>query len=230
MRERSRALLALLLLTPAPTVGVAMALIGIPGWRGKLVWLISKVWLFGLPVAWHVMIDRERAVLPRPQRRGMMVGLISGVAIFLVIVGGYGWLGRQWIDPQAVREVAERAGIATIGTYLGLSIYATFVNALLEEYVWRWFVYRQSERLVRRGTVAVVLAAMLFTIHHIVALNAYFDWRVTLLGSVGVFIGGATWSALYLHYRSIWPGYVSHILADVAVFLVGYWLIFGGGG
>ena len=25
-----------------------------------------------------------------------------------------------------------------------------------------------------------------FTLHHIIALSAYFDWRITLIGSVGV--------------------------------------------
>jgi membrane protease YdiL (CAAX protease family) len=49
-----------------------------------------------------------------------------------------------------------------------------------------------------------------------------------LLGSLGVFIGGAVWSWLYLRYRSVWPCYLSHALADAAIFIIGYRLIFGG--
>jgi hypothetical protein len=49
-----------------------------------------------------------------------------------------------------------------------------------------------------------------------------------VLGSCGVFLGGAAWSWLYLRYRSIWPGYVSHAIADAAIFIIGYRLIFGG--
>ena len=67
-----------------------------------------------------------------------------------------------------------------------------------------------------------------FTAHHVIVLVAQFDWPIALLGSLGVFIGGATWSWLYLRYRSIWPGYVSHAIADAAIFIIGYRLIFGG--
>jgi membrane protease YdiL (CAAX protease family) len=73
----------------------------------------------------------------------------------------------------------------------------------------------------------VPATALLFTLHHIIALAAYFDWRITLIGSAGVFTGSVIWSILYLRYRSLWPAYISHIGADVAVFLIGAWLIFG---
>jgi hypothetical protein len=147
------------------------------------------------------------------------------------------------IDPQVVRDRAAEAQLDRLGVYIGLVLYASFVNALLEEYVWRWFVFRQCETALGRaageadgtdrrgvsgrGVAAVGLAGLLFTLHHVVALAAYFDPLVTALCSVGVFIGGVTWSGLYLRYRSIWPGYVSHVLADLALFAVGAHLIFG---
>ena len=66
-----------------------------------------------------------------------------------------------------------------------------------------------------------------FTLHHIFALWAQFDWRVTALASLGVFVGGLLWSWLYLRYRSVWPCWVSHAIVDVPIFVIGWWLIFG---
>jgi hypothetical protein len=74
--------------------------------------------------------------------------------------------------------------------------------------------------------LAIVASAFFFTLHHIVALATQADWRVTTIASAGVFIGGAVWSSLYLRYRSIWPGYLSHALADVPIFVIGWCLIF----
>jgi membrane protease YdiL (CAAX protease family) len=111
-------------------------------------------------------------------------------------------------------------------TYLGLALYLTLVNSLLEEYVWRWFVFRRCEELTSSRT-AVVLSGFFFMIHHSIALAAQFRWGVTVGASLSVFLSGMIWSGCYLRYRSIWPGYVSHILADSAIFLVGWWLIFG---
>ena len=83
------------------------------------------------------------------------------------------------------------------------------------------------DRAQRRAWPAVILSALLFTVHHVFALAAQVDWRVTLLASVGVFIGGVTWSWLYRRYRSIWPGYLCHLMADAPIFVIGYVLIFG---
>jgi len=72
----------------------------------------------------------------------------------------------------------------------------------------------------------VVAAALFFTIHHSLALNAFFAWPVVALGTFGVFTAGAVWSWCYSRYASIWPGYVSHIAADIAIFWVGWQLLF----
>ena len=81
--------------------------------------------------------------------------------------------------------------------------------------------------------IAVIASALLFTIHHLIALRAQMDWTPALLGSLGVFVGGCAWSWCYRRYRSIWPGFVSHVLADFAVFAAGWHLLFmtrAGGG
>jgi membrane protease YdiL (CAAX protease family) len=74
---------------------------------------------------------------------------------------------------------------------------------------------------------AVIASGLFFTLHHVIALTAYFDWRITTLASLGVFIGGATWSWIYLKYRNIYAAYVSHVFADIVIFAIGYKLIFG---
>ena len=31
---------------------------------------------------------------------------------------------------------------------------------------------------------------------------------------------------MFVRYKTIWPGWLSHALVDIAVFGIGYWLIF----
>jgi membrane protease YdiL (CAAX protease family) len=71
-----------------------------------------------------------------------------------------------------------------------------------------------------------VVSAICFTLHHIIAMQVYFSWLVVVIASLGVFTGGALWSWCYLRYRSIWPGYISHAIVDIAIFAIGYRLIF----
>jgi membrane protease YdiL (CAAX protease family) len=48
-----------------------------------------------------------------------------------------------------------------------------------------------------------------------------------LIASVGVFIGGAIFSWIYITYRSVWVAWIAHACADVAVFGIGWHLVIG---
>ncbi len=84
---------------------------------------------------------------------------------------------------------------------------------------------QEAKRLV--GPIfAVIFSALGFTLHHIVAMQLYFDWITVILAAVGIFIGGTIWSGCYLRFRSIWPGYLSHALVDLTLFAIGFRVIF----
>lgn len=217
---------ALLLLVPAPSLGTLAGMWLWPGPVGQTVYALCKIWLLALPLFWLLRVEKGQVSWSPPRQGGLLAGLALGLAIGGAILAVYALVGEKWIDAGPVRRAAQQKHLATPVLYLALAAYLIVVNALLEEYVWRWFVFRQTERLMP-GWAAVWVSALFFTIHHIIALRALFGWDLTLLGSAGVFVGGAIWSWCYWRYRSIWPGYVSHALVDVAILLIGWRLIFG---
>jgi len=151
----------------------------------------------------------------------------------VVVLRGEAALER--VTAAQLRAAAPTFGLTNRGIYLVLAAYWILVNSLLEEYVWRWFVFTQCHTLAGRVTrhepaaraQAAGAAALFFTLHHAVALSVQVPWRGGVLACTGVFIGGATWSWLYGRYQSIWPGYVSHVCADAAIFVIGWRVIFG---
>ncbi len=217
--------MALLLLVPAPSLGVWVAGSAAPGPVGHVFFSATKAWVLLLPLVWTVLVDRVRPAFPRPSKRGMPAAVATGSVILVAIVAAYWLLGRGWIDVESMQQKAVEFGLTPRGRYVLLALYWIGINSLLEEYVWRWFVFTRCETLMPRAA-AVLASAACFTLHHIIALEIYFDWRVSILGSIGVFIGGATWSWIYLTWRNIWAAYVSHIFADVAVFGIGWTVIF----
>ena len=223
---RYRALLALLLTVPAPSIGVLAALWAFPGPAGQAIYGLCKAWLLGFPLFWRVRVERAPISFSPPRQGGFVFGAVSGLVMGGAVAGAYLLLGSRLIDAAFFRSVALRNGMGTPERYLALALYLSLINSLLEEYVWRWFVFRRSEDLLP-GAAAVAASGLFFTLHHTIALRLQFGWTVTLLSSLGIFAGAAVWSWCYLRYRSVWPGWLSHVLVDLAVLGAGYHLLFG---
>jgi len=219
--------LALLLMVPVPSLGVLVGMYLVPGTLlGQGLFFLAKAWIFLFPVAWRVVVDKERPSLSPARHGGFGLGAALGAGISVVIVAGYFLVGRRLIDASHLREIVGGIGLESPVVYLAGAAYWILVNSILEEYVWRWFVVSKLRDLCR-AEAAVILSALAFTLHHIVAMWAYFGVAMVVIASLGIFIGGAAWSWCYVKYRSIWPGYLSHAIVDVAVFGLGYHILFG---
>jgi membrane protease YdiL (CAAX protease family) len=225
--DRRKALVALVLLAPVPSLSVVVAMIAAPGPTGKTLFLIGKLWLLVFPAAWYLIVEKGSPSWSPPGKGGLAAGAGTGVLLAVAIVGGAWLVGVQTMDLSAMRTAVRMMDLDSAFPYLAAAAGWTFLNSLMEEYVYRWFVFRQCEVLMTPAA-AVIASAAIFTAHHVIAVSRYLDPALTVLASAGVFAGGLVWSWLYQRYRSIWPGWISHVLADAAVFGIGWILLFGG--
>ncbi|MEL6496551.1 MAG: CPBP family intramembrane glutamic endopeptidase [Cyanobacteria bacterium J06623_7] len=224
--SKKSALISLVLFVPAFSIGVAMSLFIAPGLVGNSIFTAVKIWGIVFPLLWVIKTKSTALRLPKFRRAEIKVGVILGLLMFGTILLAYNLIGQQAITLSEIRAKASEVGITNPYIYLAGCLYWSFVNSLIEELTWRSFVVSQCKILVS-GTTAVILAALFFTAHHSLALYGYtHDWLVVTLGSLGVFGAGIIWSWCYSHYRSVVPGYISHILADLAIAIVGYQLLF----
>ncbi len=223
---RHRAWWALLLLAPVPTIGVIAAMVAAPGPGGHAVFLAAKIWLVAFPALWHLIVERRTWSWSPSDRGGLLVGAATGLVVGAIIFAAAWLVDVRAMDLGRLKNEVDEMGLGVPSAFLAAAGTWTLVNSLMEEYVYRWFVFRQLE-ILAGGRWAVVGSAAVFTAHHVVAVSTYLEPGLAALASAGVFIGGLLWSWLYRRYHSIWPGWISHVLADVAVFGVGWVLIFG---
>ena len=226
MTSRRRSLVALLLLAPVPTIGIAAALIFWPGPIGRAVFTAAKIWLLLLPVTWHLSVDKGKLGWSPPRNGGLGVGALIGLGTMAVIGATFWFIAIPRVDPAMLRGEVTEMGLASPAAFILGALYWIFVNSVTEEYVFRWFIQSRRADLWSRP-VAIGVSAAIFTTHHVVAMATFFNPGLVILASAGVFIGGATWSWMYARYRSIWPGWIAHAFADVAIFACGYFLLFG---
>jgi len=196
-----------------------------PGPVGQTVYTVCKIFILLFPAIWYLTVEHGRPSWSPPRAGGMWTGAASGAAVGAVILGAWWTFARDHIDPELVRNAARGMKLLSPPSYVLAAAGWTLVNSLVEEYVYRWFVVRQLRRLA--GDLPAILgSAAIFTAHHVVAVSVYLGPALTVLASAGVFVGGALWAWLYLRYRSIWPAWISHVLADAAIFVVGWFLLF----
>jgi membrane protease YdiL (CAAX protease family) len=222
-----KAFLALALLVPAPSLGALFGMVIFPNsLAGVLLFGASKVWLFGLPVVWLRFVDRTPLSLSPPKQGGFVAGILSGLLLSGFILAAYWALGDALIDRRFLADKLMAIGLGVPGRYAGGAAYWILVNSVLEEYVWRWFCVTQCERLLSKR-LAVLCSALCFTLHHMVAMAVYFKAATVLICAGGIFVAGTIWSLMYIRYRSVWPGYVSHAIVDLCIFAIGAALLFG---
>jgi membrane protease YdiL (CAAX protease family) len=214
-----------------------------PGWQQTAVGL-SKLIQFSLPLVWWFSFRRKRGekFLAAPPGettpgylatfgtwRGVGEGLLFGLVVFGVILGAFwGWFSGTEVARTAgenIHRFLVRIGVTSPGHYLLLAAGYSLIHAGLEEIYWRWFVFGGLLGFLG-GLSAVGLAAASFTAHHVVILGVYFGWGsgYQVLFSLGVFVGGAYWCWLFLRSGSLVGPWLSHVVVDVAIFVVGYYL------
>src|SRR5690606_17666993 len=102
------------------------------------------------------------------------------------------------------------------------------VHSLAEEYYWRWFVFAQLRRIIPLAP-AIGLSSLAFMAHHVIVVGSYLrdNPLAMIFFSLSVAVGGAVWAGLYQRSGSLVGPWLSHLLVDAGIMIVGYDLIWG---
>lgn len=199
---------------------------------GQFLYTGSKLVQFALPVVWLGLTDRSRLRLARPTAAGLGLGTAFGLLVVGVLWANYvAWfrdLGLAGDMAVRLRGKVVEFGIRTPAAYVALAVFVSVIHSFLEEYYWRWFVYGGLRRHLS-APVAIALSSLGFMGHHVIILNAYLPgrfWEATLPLSLAIAVGGAVWAWLYDRSHSLYGPWVSHLLVDAGLMVVGYDLIF----
>ena len=193
----------------------------------QIFFFTGKLWLLLAPAYWYIRVEKNSPSWSLPSKNGLVVGAISGIIMSIIIIVMWLIFGDT-VDTDSIKSELDSTGLRDFRVYLAGMIYWIFLNSLLEEYVFRWFVTIKSVELLGNEARAIVLSATLFTLHHAVALHFFgFFWWQTVMACIGLLSAATFWSWLYVRYRSVWVCWFSHAICDIAVFGIGYLIIFG---
>lgn len=206
-----------------------VALADSPSTFQQSAYLGGKLVQFAFPIAWVFGIEKARFRFTT-SRSGIGIGIASGLAIVLAMLGLYALVLLPYdffaqARPSILAKV-QGMGIASPLAFAATGMFYSLFHSGLEEYYWRWFVFKRLRGVTSLG-VAVTASSLGFMAHHVLVLATFFGASsyATYLFSLGVAVGGIIWSLLYERSRSLLGPWVSHALVDAGIFLVGYDLV-----
>tara|TARA_A100001234_G_scaffold18227_1_gene14458 strand:+ start:1949 stop:2581 length:633 start_codon:yes stop_codon:yes gene_type:complete len=193
--------------------------------QSQIFFIFAKFWIILIPIYWIYRIEESRISLGEINSKGMYQSIVSGILIFLA-VGIIFLIFGDTLDVDLMKQEIGGTGLLNPHIFLLGVFYWITVNSLVEEFVFRQFIGDRILEFTGRESVTVLLSAAIFTLHHTVLLGYYFEPWQNVISSIGIFIAGAIWSLLWLRHRSLFVCWISHAIADVAVFGIAYVILF----
>jgi membrane protease YdiL (CAAX protease family) len=181
-------------------------------------------------VAWLVLGVRQAQL----GRTGGLAGVTAGVALGGVVLAVWASPLARWSAfaplAQRVWDRLEALDLATPARYVVLAMLLSVAHSLFEEWYWRGYALGElSLRLPRPAALA--LASLAFASHHWIVIDCFlagaYRWTATLPLTLAVAAGGALWGWLFQRNGSLLSPWLSHLLVDAALMLVGYRLFWG---
>jgi len=227
MQLHDKPLIAILLVAFIPSASVIFGIEIIDNELFSQIFFVScKIWIFLVPTVWYLKVEKKSISKNLPTKEGIFFGLITGIIMSLIIIVTW-FLFNETLDIDGMVEILQSNGLDSFNLYLLGMFYWIFINSLLEEYVFRWFITIKSSELFGSDLIGIIFSAAMFTLHHAIALHLFgFIWWQTLIACFGLLSAAAIWSWLYIRFRSIWICWLSHAICDVAVFAIGYTILF----
>jgi len=157
----------------------------------------------------------------RIRKKGFAIALGLGIGIYLLIIGAW-WVSKHWVDFSGIAgNLTKSAGVSK-DNFLYVSLYISFVNSLLEEFFFRGFLFTN---LKTNRRLAYCFSALAFSLYHVAMMIGWFNFWLTGLVLLGLFVGGLIFNALNEHNDCIYVSWLTHMFANFAINTIGFILL-----
>jgi len=107
--------------------------------------------------------------------------------------------------------------------FIAASVYLVVVNAFLEEYFFRGFIFFNLEN----KKFTYIFSSSAFSIYHISNFKNWFSTDLLVfLPLAGLFLSGLLFNYLDEKSGDIYNSYIPHFFADLAIVIIGFFIIY----
>ncbi len=172
-----------------------------------------------------ILIRKETAMLRffKPNKKTLLPMLAFGVLMYGFIIGAYFLLGKCF-DLSGITSSLDEIGV-TKQNFVFVALYIAVCNSFLEEFIFRGFGFiGLSEKLGAKW--ACIFSAICFALYHITMMIGWYSFWLTALIIFALFVGGVILNLLDSKCKTVYPAWIVHIFANLAINTIGM-ILFG---
>ena len=172
-----------------------------------------------------VLVRKETAMLRffKPNKKTLLPMLGFGVLMYGFIIGAYFLLGK-YFDLSGITSSLDEIGV-TKQNFIFVALYIAVCNSFLEEFIFRGFGFiGLSEKLGSKR--ACIFSAICFALYHVTMMIGWYSFGLTALIIFALFVGGVILNLLDSKCKTVYPAWIVHIFANLAINTIGM-ILFG---
>ena len=172
-----------------------------------------------------VLVRKETAMLRffKPNKKTLLPMLAFGVLMYGFIIGAYFLLGK-YFDLSGITSSLDEIGV-TKQNFVFVALYIAVCNSFLEEFIFRGFGFiGLSEKIGVKS--ACIFSAICFALYHITMMIGWYSFWLTALIIFALFVGGVILNILDSKCKTVYPAWIVHIFANLAINTIGM-ILFG---
>lgn len=196
-----------------------------PGYAAKSA---VKVCLFLLVPVTYFLRNREELNRMKdlfiPKRKELLISAVLGSAVYGFLVGGYLLLARFVDLTEMILVLTAQSGVSA-ANFLWVSLYISFINSFLEEFLFRGFAFLTLKEKAGRK-FAYLFSAAVFAFYHFGMIAGSVNIPVWIAAMAGLFVAGCVLNWLNEKSGNIYVSWLVHMFANFGINTVGF-MIFG---
>ena len=172
-----------------------------------------------------VLVRKETAMLRffKPNKKTLLPMLAFGMLMYGFIIGAYFLLGK-YFDLSGITSSLDEIGV-TKQNFVFVALYIAVCNSFLEEFIFRGFGFiGLSEKIGVKS--ACIFSAICFALYHITMMIGWYSFWLTALIIFALFVGGVILNILDSKCKTVYPAWIVHIFANLAINTIGM-ILFG---
>lgn len=172
-----------------------------------------------------ILVRKETSILRffKPNRKTLLPMLAFGVIMYAFILGAYFLLGK-YFDLSNITSSLDEIGV-TKQNFIFVALYIAVCNSFLEEFIFRGFGFiGLSEKIGEKA--ACIFSAICFALYHVTMMIGWYSFGLTALIIFALFVGGVILNLLDIKCKTVYPAWIVHIFANLAINTIGM-ILFG---